>query len=248
MKSSIVCLLAVLSLLFVALDAPAETVFSDDFENVTARAWPDENNYADPVAQIGRWTSFLRLDGDGIARPGIIQVVDNVTPGPAGSGSNYLASQRVAQFDTRAFADWASASSDAAVITIDFDFYLSSTSPNLGGMGFAVQEPSVSGTTAALGDNYRYIPIINSFRMRLAGSTKDQTDNFAIDTWHHVRYEINVATGTYSLTIANTTYKDLAFQVPVSSLGKMVFTHLSAGSTYFLDDITVEYQPVSEPG
>ncbi len=233
------------TLLFIggsSVAAQADVVFSDNFEDKTAVAWPDVSQDADPVAQTGNWVYVLEGTQDDL------QVTDNVVPGPA-EGSNYLVTRRDAGVhDTRLQGSWSTASSATDVITVDFDIYLPSTNPNLRGGSFFIQDAAeaVGSTTGVINGKFQYISAVNSFRFT-TGATA-QTDNFALDTWHHVRYEIDMATQTYDVTVSSITYEDIAFEASSTSLGKMMYTHLSDNSTFLVDDVLVEFAPVPEPG
>jgi hypothetical protein len=224
---------------------PVGRLFFDDFENVSAVHWPDLTQEADPVAQIGSWSSLEARDTSGNHQPECIQVSNNSVPGSVGGGSNYLTFDR----DHWSFmaGSWVKECDfSESVIVVEFDCYIPSTNPDPSGLEFAIQEGTVySVVDQVIYNGFYYSPnwfgaYGPGFRVMANGDYLNSWLNlFAADTWHHVRYDIDLTADTYDLTISGVRYSDIPFVKAADSVGHMWFGGLYAGTVYYLDNVIV---------
>lgn len=238
-NQNLICLLALMFGLFSANHAVAEqeTVFQDDFENVTAVIWPDFGSDADPVAQTGTWAQIIE-QRTGIPDSVIdIQVSRNVVPGPT-DGGNYLTVDRKGYAYLRGNFD---RTAEFGHLIIEFDLYVKAIADNPNDAynnGFQIMirnavDDSLS-TLMAIRDSFRANGTITHHQ-----ETGDETlGQFVTDQWNPIKYDIHISEGTYTLTVGADTYTDLSFYSPQSQIRQILFYAMFTRTLFYLDDVS----------
>ena len=230
-------------------------VFQDNFENVPAVTLPNTTADADPSAQIGLWWGLLSSTSYE-SQPYAVQVADNAGIVPAGS-SKFLSFQRLSS--EKILGCLTHTVNNSEIVTIEFDYYCPSGQGDSTGMNFATTSSSTSfdGSGQAnlyILNTFMYVQSWGGFRVMKDSATylTPVGSQFAENTWHHVRYDIDLTAETYNLTISGVTYENLAFRVAtgVAANGKLTavyFSGYAAGTSYYLDNLIVT-GAAPEPG
>jgi hypothetical protein len=222
------CLFIILGISSLCFSAKENaTLFYDNFESVSAVITPDSATDADPVAQSGTWALISEQNTIDI------QVCNNASPGPA-EGQQYASFRRTGTTPTvlRGNLNFSTSTTIAAV---EFDMYVSTTGVtnlNSNGLNFWVRN---SGSSSGWDRDLFYDYFLTNGNIR---HTSTIIGTFSVNQWVHVKYEFDLASRKYDLTVGAAKYSGLTFNNSSEpEFRQIVFYGLATQSFIFIDNV-----------
>ena len=230
------CVLLLGFFVFFNTQALADVVFLDDFEGVTGVTWPDSGVDVDPVASTGTWVITESNQED-------VQVSTNIT---AAGGTNYLTLSRPTVMEIGAY--FTSSVDTSVYVTVEFDIYFDSTTGNHAvGANFGLR---YGGSLNTL--NQFLYSLYSPVGFRVLDKNANilfSGTQFAADEWHHAKFDFNLTTDTYDLTVDSLTSSNLTFfaETDIASWFWISGSAAHADANFFLDNMEVSVSPVPVP-
>jgi hypothetical protein len=220
-------------------NAVTTMVFQDNFDYASAAAFPNPAVDADPAALVGSWMDLTEQDSLGQINHGI-QVTNNAVPGPA-QGQKYLGVQRVA--GGFAFAVGGFTAQATSTLTLEFDFRLvgDANHPSYPYNMLSIYMKSGS-TFTGWGNEAIAVDFRNNGWIRRYLDNQNSGDwlngEFARDQWVHVKFDIDLATQKYAITVGNNPIESgFDFNYTSSSIGYVMFYAGTGGTTFYIDNV-----------
>ncbi len=221
-----------------------QTVFMDDFETVPAVNWPDFNNDADPVAQIGRWSEIMEQRSTIPDSVIDVQVCNNSDPGPV-AGNNYCIINRVGYAWLRGNLD----NPQPVPTIVEFDLYIPTCTdcqPSSSGLTFWVRNATDAAWDFQLSNDY-FRANGHITHTQADGGSTTLLNAFELDQWVHVKYHFKPFQKTYDLYVGQNAYTDLDYATDQDQVKQIVFLATSSKSKFYLDNVQVDICSITTP-